>query len=150
MKRSILLDTGVLSLVTQKGDARGAQACRFWMERLLDERDEVVIPEICDYELRRGLLRGKRYRSIQRLDELATEVTYLPLDTNTMRVAAALWSELRVQRQQTASDESLDADVILGAQALEHERKGASVVVATNNVKHLSRMCTAAQWQDIV
>lgn len=120
------------------------------MERLLDERDEVVIPEICDYELRRGLLRGKRYQSIQRLDELATEVTYLPLDTKTMRVAAALWSELRVRRQQTASDESPDADVILGAQALEHERKGASVVVATNNVKHLSRMCAAAQWQDIV
>lgn len=147
--RSILLDTGVLWLVTQTGNALQAEKCRSWMEHLLGEQEEFVIPEICDYELRRWLLRRDKRRSIQRLDQLAKEVTYLPLDTETMRRAAVLWSDLRRQHQQTASDESLDADVILGAQAKECEVRGASVIVATTNVKHLRRMCAAEKWQDI-
>lgn len=150
MKRAVLLDTGVLSLVTHPGTQPEATACRSWMENLTTTDREVVIPEICDYELRRELLRADKAGSVRRLDALATEIGYLPIDTPTMRVAAKLWSDLRRKGRPTASDERLDADVILGAQALEMERNGSRVVVATSNVRHLKRMCDARAWNDIV
>lgn len=123
--------------------------CLSWMRGLLLKRWECVIPEICDFELRRYLLKSGLGRSIEQLDRLASENTYLPIDTATMRTAAQLWSDLRKRGRQTAPDSSLDADVILGAHAVEHAKKGASVIIATTNVKHLSRMCEARRWQDI-
>lgn len=150
MRRAVLLDTGVLSLVTHPGTQAEAEACRTWMENLVATDREVFIPEICDYELRREFLRADKVTSVRRLDALATEIDYLPIDTPTMRVAARLWSDLRRKGQPTASDERLDADVILGAQALEMQRKGSLVIVATSNVRHLKRMCDARAWNDIV
>lgn len=144
------MDTGVLSPLTYPGTQPEATACRSWMEDLVTTDREVVIPEICDYELRRELLRADKAGSVRRLDALATEIGYLPIDTPTMRVAAELWSDLRRKGRPTASDERLDADVILGAQALEMERNGSRVVVATSNVRHLKRMCDARAWNDIV
>ena len=51
----------------------------------------------------------------------------------------------------TADDLSLDADVIICAQyqLLAEEFPGRYVVIATNNVKHLSRFTEAKEWQDI-
>lgn len=149
MRKSVLLDTGVLSLVTHPRKLADAQACRTWIEGLLRTRFECVIPEICDYELRRELLRAGKEQGIRNLDRLASRITYLAIDTATMREAAALWSTLRNQGRPTASDQNLDADVILGAQAKEHERRGTTVVVATTNVRHLCYMCDARHWQDI-
>jgi hypothetical protein len=49
----------------------------------------------------------------------------------------------------TASDLSLDADVIIAAQAALLIDDGDAVTVATHNVSHLSRFVPAARWQDI-
>lgn len=149
MTRSVLLDTGVLTLLTHSEKREESTQCKSWMTDLLLRQWECVVPEICDFELRRHLLRRGLPMSIENLDRLAFENTYLPIDTATMRTAARLWSDLRKRGQQTASDRSLDADVILGAHAVEHEKRGASVIIATTNVKHLSRMCEARRWQDI-
>ena len=67
-----------------------------------------------------------------------------------MRLAASFWAEARRQGQPTASDESLDADVILAAQATTlNEDTDEGVVVATTNPRHLSRFVAASHWQDI-
>ena len=74
-----------------------------------------------------------------------------------MVLAAKLWAQLRASGQQTASNDALDGDVILGAQAILRSQKRGShgpVVVATANLKHLSRICTsppctAAEWTTI-
>ena len=51
----------------------------------------------------------------------------------------------------TADDNSLDADVIISAQyrLIDKEYPGRYVVIATTNVKHLSRFTEAKAWQDI-
>jgi hypothetical protein len=64
-----------------------------------------------------------------------------------MRRAAEFWADARRTGQQTAGDQRLDADVILAAQAVALEMP--EVVVATSNLRHLSRYCNAMLWSDI-
>lgn len=122
-----------------------------WLRRLLAAGVPVYVPEISDYEVRRELLRAGRTRSVTRLDRLAEDLGYLPLTTGTIRLAARFWADARKQGRPTASDESLDADVILAAQAaILAEKEGVDgVVVATTNVGHLSRFVTAEAWREI-
>lgn len=108
----------------------------------------VVVPEITDYEVRRELLRLGRSRAIARLDALAQATEYVPITTAAMRKAADLWAQARQQGQPTAGDNTIDADVILIAQALTLGAQ--SVIIATVNVGHLSRFAPADQWQNIV
>ncbi|HEX5446052.1 MAG TPA: hypothetical protein VFW87_19655, partial [Pirellulales bacterium] len=61
--------------------------------------------------------------------------------------AAELWADARRRGKPTASDASLDADVILAAQA--HGIVGKDVVVASSNPKHLKRYIAADSWQNI-
>lgn len=84
------------------------------------------------------------------MDELAAMIGYLPITTSVMRRAARLWAQARNEGRPTASPESLDADVILAAQALVlEEESGSPVVVATTNPDHLSRYVAAEDWRDI-
>ena len=146
----ILLDTGVLSLVTHPRGGGDAASCGLWMERLLDRGFGFAVSEICDYELRRELLRADKGRSVRRLDQLVEEVEYLELDTRTMRMAAEFWSMLRKEGRPTARDAALDVDVILGAQAgALQQATGVKPIIATTNVRHLSRMADAREWQQI-
>jgi predicted nucleic acid-binding protein len=105
------------------------------------------VPEIADYEVRRELLRAEKFQGLARLDALATRLEYLPLTTAAMRQAALFWAKARQQGQPTASDEALDGDVILAAQAITLGEP--DVVIATTNVGHLSRFAPAAVWQSV-
>jgi hypothetical protein len=49
----------------------------------------------------------------------------------------------------TADDKALDGDVILAAQAATLGSTEDQVVLATDNVGHLSRYVGAERWQDI-
>lgn len=142
----VVLDTGILGLVTHPGGGDDARGCSEWFAVLVDLAD-VFVPEIADYELRRELVRAEKPQSIQRLDRLETEIRYLPISTAAMRTAANMWATARQQGYQTADDRELDADVILAAQALV-AADGAEVVVATTNVGHLARFVDAKQWTD--
>ena len=106
-----------------------------------------MVPEIADYEVRRELIRARRIRGIARLDALIAEVEYLAINTSSMRRAAAFWAEARQQGRPTAADPALDGDVILAAQAATLNRT--AVIVATTNVRHLSRFVAAELWTDI-
>ena len=52
----VVLDTGVLGLVTHPSKKSEARDCKEWLKTLLQEGVSVYVPEI-DYELRRELLR---------------------------------------------------------------------------------------------
>ena len=108
--------------------------------------DQIAVAEICDYEARRELIQKGATRQIDNLDRVVSESVHVPLDTGTMRDAAALWAQLRRRGQPTASDEALDGDVILGAQAT---RQGSHLVV-TENLRHLNRICNAIEWQKLL
>jgi predicted nucleic acid-binding protein len=144
---TLLLDTGILGRLCHP---RIEQHRPFtaWLTRQLERSGEVsvVLPEICDYELRRKLLhlsrRNPRFRDgLTRLDRLGEQLTYLPISTAAMRIAAALWAEARGAGRPTAPDAALDADVILAAQARTVEG-----VVVTMNAEHLSRFVAVRDW----
>ena len=147
MTLAIVLDTGPLGLLTAPPRRPETRACSLWLADLVAARCRIVIPEITDYELRRELLRAAKNSSVQRLDALALATEYMPITTAVMRQAAELWAQARKQGQPTAADNTIDADIILAAQAI--ELGAADFVIATTNVGHLARFVPAKQWQDI-
>lgn len=68
-----------------------------------------------------------------------------------MRHAAQLWAISRSKGIPTANEKNIDADVIIAAQCqlFQQENLGQTLIVATTNVKHLSRFIEAQKWQDI-
>lgn len=149
MARTVLLDAGPLGLVTHPRAEQNREAV-LWLRGLLTAGVPVLVPEISDYEVRRELIRAGRTRGVERLDRLAVDLGYLPLTTDAMHLAARFWADARKQGRPTASNESLDADVILAAQAatLSEDVYG-DVVIATTNPRHLSRFVNAHLWRDI-
>jgi predicted nucleic acid-binding protein len=145
LSNRIVLDTNPLSLLchgnTQLPEVR---EIRQWLRLQTQAGNLVYVAEMADYEARRELLRAGKITSVRRLDGLAVELTYLPLDTPTMRRAAEFWAQSRQQGLPTADPKEIDADVILAAQA---ESVGA--IVVTDNVGHLARFVTAKHWRDI-
>lgn len=107
----------------------------------------MIIPEIADYEVRRELLRANKTKGLARLDGLSQMLEYLPISTDAMRKAAELWAQARQQGQPTASDKTIDGDMILIAQTM--TLGIVEAVIATTNIGHLSRFITADSWQNI-
>lgn len=143
----LLLDTTVLSRLCHPARAEDF-ALSQWFDEVSREEDLVCLPEITDYETRRGFLhialRSGRSttKSLRRLDQLGSSMTYLPLTTSVMRRAARLWAETRIKGLPTGH--SLDADAILAAQALE-----ISGAVVTDNLRHLGRLVPSYRWQEV-
>ncbi len=143
----ILLDAGPIGLVTNPNRSTESLACAQWLQILVSAGNRIIIPEIADYEVRRELLRANKAKGIARLDELAQLLEYLSITTVAMRQAAIFWAQARQQGQPTASDKTIDGDIILVAQAV--TLAVPDVVIATTNVGHLSRFVAADLWQNI-
>jgi predicted nucleic acid-binding protein len=138
---TVILDSGPLGRIAHP---RPNPEIAQWLSGLLTSGVVVLLSEITDYEVRRNLLLEGLTRSVARLDELKETLPYMPLTTQVMLRAAALWADARKRGQPTADPRELDGDVILAAQA---EQAGA--VVATENIGHLSRFVEARNWRDI-
>jgi len=149
MNRLILLDSGPLGMVTNPKAKGLPLACQQWLKTLLERGERFAIPEIADYEVRRELLRANLLKSVHRLDHLTQTLEYIPIQTDTMLLAASLWAEVRKMGQPTADPKALDGDVILAAQVQILANEMTTVIIATTNVGHLSRFATALSWQDI-
>ncbi|MEM8602422.1 MAG: nucleic acid-binding protein [Cyanobacteria bacterium P01_H01_bin.121] len=149
MSRWILLDSGPLGMVTNPKAKGITLDCQLWLKSLLRRGETIAIPEISDYEVRRELLRAGLLRSLRRLDSLKQTLNYIPIQTNTMLLAAELWAKARKTGQPTADAKSLDGDMILSAQARLLKNEETNVIVATTNVAHLARFVTASDWQSI-
>lgn len=148
MSRVILLDTGPLGQVTHP---RREPKIQKWLQSLRENGTALRVPEIADYEIRREMLRLGKKKSLERLDALS-QVCLIPLTPETMRKAAELWAWVRNQGQPTASNDSLDGDVILAAQAILQKKVFDEVIVVTTNLKHISRFesegICVLDWQD--
>ena len=66
-----------------------------------------------------------------------------------MLKAAENWAAARNAGRPAASDDSLDADMILAAQASVLANSGDSVVIATTNTRHLDQFAPAQFWDQI-
>lgn len=147
----VLLDSGPLGLLAHlKTDLPVVRACQIWLDMLLQAKHTVVVPEITDYEVRRELLRMRKSRSIARLDELGAFLEYMPISTAAMREAAQLWAHARQRGLKTATDDALDADMILAAHArIRSHFNSEPVVIATTNTRHLALFADARAWPEV-
>jgi len=145
----VLLDAGPLGMITNPKSSPENVACQNWLTSLADVGVEVVIPEIADYEVRRELLRADKGPGIRRLDALKGMLGYAPITTAVMLKAAEFWATARKSGRQSANDASLDADMILAAQALALTHDGEETVIATTNVRHLALFSAARIWHEI-
>jgi predicted nucleic acid-binding protein len=141
VSNKVVLDTGPLGEIAH---ARAKPEIAAWLRERLAQGDVVYVPEIADYELRRKLILQGLVNSLRRLDELKSSLNYLPINTESMLMAAELWAQARKRGARTADSKALDGDVILAAQTIQ-----VGGVVATENVGHLSRFVDAMHWTEI-
>lgn len=149
--KTIVLDSGPLGQVTHPASHSENEEARAWLLLHSKAGNKIVVPEICDYEVRRELLRGDKLEGLRRLDllKLADGVIYAPITTNIMLRAAKNWAFARRSGRPTSDVLALDADAILAATASELARTLPAVIVATANTRHLSLFFETAQWRDI-
>lgn len=151
MVKTVFLDAGPLGLVTKRKEhSSEVEACRAWLRGLIATGFQVCVAEVTDYEIRRELTRAGQTAGLQRLDELLLTVEYLPITTDAMRKAADLWAAVRNLSLQTGDPKALDGDAIMAGQALTSGRDPAEIIIATTNVRHISRYVAADLWQNIV
>jgi predicted nucleic acid-binding protein len=145
MRRLIVIDSGPLGYATNPRASAINVRCSQWIDDLLAGGEQIIIPEIADYEVRRGWLRTGQPSAIERLDGLKVALRYAPITTEAMLLAAEFWADARRRGYATAGDQALDADVILAAQAVTL----GGTIVATTNVGHLARYTQAQLWEEI-
>jgi predicted nucleic acid-binding protein len=149
MSLTILLDAGPLGMITNPKSSPENEACKDWLASVASNGAHVVIPEIADYEVRRELLRAGKDSGIGRLDALKGLLRYVPITTPVMLKAAEFWASARNMGRQSGADASLDADMILAAQAAILAGGTDETVIATTNVRHLALFAVARVWRDI-
>jgi predicted nucleic acid-binding protein len=151
----VFLDTSILGLLANPNKKGEPTECEQWLFSLLLKGVFVITSDLCDYEVRRSFIletrRKQNINSVDSLDELQYLLTFLPLTDKVMKKAASIWAEARIKGTPTADDIILDADVIICAhyQLLEREYPGRYIVIATTNVRHLSRFSEAKKWREI-
>jgi predicted nucleic acid-binding protein len=151
----VFLDSGILGLVSSPSNISEARECKQWLYQLLARGAYVVSSDICDYEVRRGLMLASltqpREQGIGNLEALAEIIDFLPITKQALKKAAKLWAEARSQGIPTADTKNIDADMIICAQCqlFQEEYPGQYVVIATTNVKHLERFAEAENWRNI-
>lgn len=151
----VFIDSGVLGILTNTHKTGEARDCEEWLYRLLARGIYVCSSELCDYEVRRSLIltshKQSKIPSIQSLDELREIISFLPITSELLKKASIIWADARSQGIPTADNKSLDIDIIICShwQMLKDEFPARYVVIATTNVKHLSRFSEAKTWRDI-
>ena len=86
MSRLILLDSGPLGMATNPKAKGIPLECQQWLRLLLKRGEQVAIPEIADYEVRRELMRARLLQSLERLDNLKQILRYIPIQTDTIDI----------------------------------------------------------------
>jgi predicted nucleic acid-binding protein len=150
MSRVFFIDSGPLGYAFTPAVNSEHLRCSQWLEALILNGEQIAIAEIVDYECRRGWLRQENHTALAKLDSAKAAFTYVPITTLAMLQAAEFWAAARKGGYATTTDQRLDADVILAAQASTFTAGGTEVVVATMNVRHLSRFVTAKNWGEIL
>jgi predicted nucleic acid-binding protein len=141
----IFLDTQLIWLIVHPRGGAKTLELNAVLARRLDLGDQLTVAEICDFEARREILRRNAPRQLRNLDAFIAVNRFVPIDSASMRLAAEIWAQLRRDGRPTAADAALDCDVILGAQASRFDDH----VVATENLRHLERICNAVHWRDL-
>ncbi len=156
----VFFDTCTLGVLVNPNNTPKTRDIRSWMKSHLLKGVRFRVPEISDYELRRNLIletlgaaNSPSIQSIQNLDNLKNTIGYVPLSTDMVLAAAAMWAAAKKGNYSTAHPFKLDGDVILAAQAIVESAAKEKIIIATRNVRHLSQYSTstveAREWKNI-
>lgn len=112
----------------------------------LSQGATIYLSEVADYEVRREIKRMIQANQLpasrlQRLDSLVQFCKQLPMTTRMWLRASDLWATARISGVPSSHQASLDADVLLAAQAIE---VGGTVV--TKNTTHFALHCPVLTW----
>jgi predicted nucleic acid-binding protein len=155
MSRTIFLDTGPLGVLTNPKKPPDTLDALRWAANHIRAGNQLMVPSIADYEVRRELERLKGATGIASLDAWNSIPTdrYVSLTDSALRLASKLWAQARNAGTPTADPKELDCDVLIAAQALDyqatHGLTARDVIVATSNVGHLSQFLAADLWRNI-
>jgi predicted nucleic acid-binding protein len=149
MSRVIFVDSGPLGYALTPTVNEEHRRCSQWLDALIAQEEQIAIAEIVDYECRRGWLRHDNLPALTLLDQARAALLYVPITSEAMLQAAQFWAASRKGGYATTDEKRLDADVILAAQVATFAPAGASVMVATTNIKHLGRFVTAKKWEEL-
>lgn len=146
----LALDSGPLGMATNPYATTETRQFQRWLDSVIERGHRVVLSEVCDFEVRRELVRMQASGSIARLDHLVTALPLLRITRSVMLRSADLWAEARRSGRPTADAAALDFDVILASQVqLFSEQVEQLVTVATTNARHLGQFVEARSWQEI-
>lgn len=152
----VFIDSGVLGILVNPSKIGEASDCEQWLYRLLSQGVYICSSDLCDYEVRRSLIletqKKPHLQSLENLNVLREIIDFLPVSSSLLIQASSLWASARSQGIPTADNKSLDIDIIICShwQELKQEFPGRYIVIATTNVKHLSRFAEANTWSKIM
>ena len=155
MKRLIILDTGPLSnCVVEVAKPfevpKVSQQCRQWIDDCEKSGISLLVPAVAYYEALRELELRSASSQIARLKGFCLRSDrFIPLRTDDLEAAARLWANARKSGKSTASPHSLDADVIIAAQALSLGLAASDFIIATTNPGHIARFAPCDLWTNI-
>ncbi|MCG8353719.1 MAG: hypothetical protein MI924_38635 [Chloroflexales bacterium] len=81
MSLCVVLDSGLLEMVSNPRASVSNLQCRQWLAMLLARGILVYVPEIADDEIRRELLCASKTAGLRRLDRINAQLRYLPITT---------------------------------------------------------------------
>jgi predicted nucleic acid-binding protein len=154
----VFLDSNILGLICNANSFYEAVECRNWFYTLYNRGARFITSDICSYEVRRGLIKASIALKEPVSGLLALEnikaggyLEFLLVSTEVLELSAQIWAEASADGRTTRDDKNIDIDIIISAhyQILVDTYPGQQVIVATKNLKHISRFCEAANWQDI-
>lgn len=140
----LIIDTVYLGrLCHPKADP---QFMRWLQQKLRNPEFLPIVPDVVDYELRRGYLlqmkigkdpeKVRAFRaSLARLEEIGSRWRSASSTRPVLRKAAELWAQARETGRPGAHGERIDIDVIVAAHALEE-----NAAVLTSNRKHFDHL----------
>src|SRR6185369_2907148 len=104
MTLPLLLDSNILGQLVQPVATQNRSVVTIIGRLFRDVRYEICFPEVVDYELLRKLLHLAQHphqarkwaqEALKDLDQLVSK-NYIPITTETMRLAAKLWAQTRI------------------------------------------------------
>lgn len=123
-----LLDTNTIECVLEKREDAHTRI-KQRLQAVLRQNAEVLMSPVVFYELARLLYKKKAKKQLASLEELANLFNWRDFNKTTWESGARLWANCR--RVGKPTGEGIDADVLIAAQAQEH-----NAVVVTNNIRH--------------
>jgi predicted nucleic acid-binding protein len=99
------------------------------LQAVLGQNSLVLMSPVVFYELARLLYKKKAEKQLASLEKLVNFFNWCDLNRTTWESGSKLWANCR--RKGKPTGEGLDADVLIAAQAKEHD-----AIVVTDNIRH--------------